>query len=163
MNLFQYLSRYFWAVCLAISLFNYVAAERRLNSTAANDAERAEVARRYLRWFAAAGAVPWLVMGWGQVIGHVPSVWYYFRPQDRNPYVIAWHGSIFLLSVLYAVWVFFADGARKTREYEIFAAIGMRSRKPMPEGVIKLLAAFGPVFVLVSVYSAASMDARIPP
>ena len=163
MDPFHYISRYFWVICLGFSLFNYIAAERRLQSCATGGKERAEVASRYLRRFSIAGALPWLVMGWGQVIGNVPSVWHYFRPQDKNPYVIAWLGSIFLLAVLYAVWVFFAGGARKINEFELLAAIGMRRTKPMPEFLIKLLAALGPLFVVLWVYMAASMNAPVPP
>lgn len=163
MDPFHFVGRYFWAICLAFSLFNYVAAQRRLNSTITGSTAQAEIAHGYLRWFSIAGAVPWLVIGFGQIVGGTPSVWYYFRPQDLNPYVIAWLASIFLLSVLFAVWVFAADGARKTKEFELLSAIGMRTKKPIPEALIKLLAALGPVFVLFWVYLAASMNAPIPP
>lgn len=162
MDIFPFISRHFWAICLAFLLFNYLAAERKISSSVTLSVAQLDAAKRYLRWFSLASTLPWLVMGWGQVVGGVPSVWHYFRPQDRNPYVLAWLASIFVLSVLYAVWVFFADGARKTREYELLAAIGMRARKPMPEGLIKLFAALGPFFVVLWVYLAASMDTPVP-
>jgi len=162
MDLFHYISRYFWGVCLVVALINFVSADKRIGSSDVDDKDRADIARRYLRRFSVAGAIPWLIMGWGQVVGNVPTVWYYFRPQDENPYVIAWLGSIFLLSLLYAVWIFFADGARKIHEYELFATVGMRNIKSMPRFLIKLLAAFGPVFVGIWVYLTASMNVSIP-
>ncbi len=160
MNPFHFISRYFWAISLAFSCFNYLAATRRLNATA--DAERIRLGQHYLRWFAISGTVPWLVMGVGQIVGATPTVWYYFRPQDRNPFVIAWLASLFLLSVFFAIWVFAADGARKTRELELLSAIGMRSRKPMSEFFIKLFAAIGPAFVLLWALLVVSMNAQIP-
>ncbi|MCB5184562.1 hypothetical protein LG201_05030 [Methylobacillus gramineus] len=165
MDPFHLIGRYFWAICLVFSLFNYLTARRRLNSTITARTEQAAIAKSYHQWFPIAGAIPWLVMGFGQIIGHTPSIWYYFRPQDFNPYVIAWLASVFLLSILFAVWVFAADGARKTREFELLSAIGigMRSKKPIPEALIKLLAALGPVFLLLWVYLAVSMNAPTPP
>ena len=163
MDPFHLIGRYFWAICLVFSLFNYVAARRRLNSTITAGTEQAEIAKSYLQRFSIAGVVPWLAMGFGQIIGDTPSIWYYFRPQDLNPYVIAWLASVFLLSILFAVWVFAADGARKTREFELLSAIGMRSKKPIPEVLIKLLAALGPAFVLLWVYLAVSMNAPTTP
>ena len=105
--------------------------------------------------------IPWVVMGWGHLAGNVPTLGHYFRPQDANPYVIAWLGSIFLLSILYALWVFLADGARKMQEFGSLVSAG-RSRKPMSRARIKLGAALWPVFVVVWTYLAAAMDALVP-
>ncbi len=146
MNLFQFFSQYFWAVCLTFSAYNYLTSEHRLISLPPGDLRHTQVAQRHRRWFALAAAMPWCVMGYGQLIGGVPTVWHYFRPQDRNPYVIAWIGSIFMLSVVYAAWVLFDDGARKANQYGVFSALGRRGVKPKPEWQIKFLAAAGPFF-----------------
>jgi hypothetical protein len=100
-------------------------------------------------------------MGFGQVLGGVPSVWYYFRPQDGNPYVLAFVGTILLLSIAFAYWVLVADGARKVIEFQLADLMGWRGIK-LTEGRVKLFAAAGPFFVLLWVYLAASMDAPIP-
>lgn len=163
MDPFHFISRNFWVICLVVSMFNYLAAERWLQSLATVNAEQAEVGKRYRRWVALAGAMPWFVMGYGHVIGGVPTVWYYFRPQDRDPYVLAWLGSIFLLTVLFGVWVFVAGGARKINQYEVFRVLGMRGKKPMPELLIKFLAAIGPFGTVLWAYLAASMNVLTPP
>jgi hypothetical protein len=162
-NPFQLISRYFWVICLAFSLINFVTSQYRLKSRTTSDSEKREIGSRYLIWFSLANTIPWVVMGWGQVIGGVPSVWYYFRPQDQNPYVITWFVSIFLLSVIYTIWVFAADGVNKIREYELLSAIGVRSNHLTSEVLIKIFAALGPAFVLLWVYLVSTMNATIPP
>lgn len=106
--------------------------------------------------------IPWLLMGGSIVSGGVPDIWHYFRPQDGNPHVIVWLATIFAISVIYAIWVFVADGARKTREFELLRVVGMPSEKPMAEWLIKLWAAVGPAFVVIWILLAASMDAPVP-
>jgi hypothetical protein len=162
MNPFELIGRYFWAICLAFCLFNYLVALRRLEQTPTPIGASQNTAKQHLRWFAIAAAFPWLVMGVGQLTGGTPTVWYYFRPQDYNPFVIAWLSSIFLLSVLYAGWVFFAEGARKVREFNLLAAIGARNARKLPEPIIKLLAALGPFFVVAWIYLVASTNAALP-
>ena len=52
-------------------------------------------------------------MGVGCTIGGVPSLWYYFRPRDGNPFVLAWWLSVLILYVLTVYWIFFNKGAEK--------------------------------------------------
>jgi hypothetical protein len=149
-NLFQYLfSQYFWLLCLAVTVYDYVAVRRRLAATADLDADAAAGLNEYLRRFALVTSIPWLIMGAGQIVGSTPAVWYYFRPQDRNPFVLAWFGSIFLVSVWYAYWVLLAGGAKITVE------LGKVSRGgtfppflPLSEFWVKVFAAIGPFFVV---------------
>ena len=57
------------------------------------------------------GNLPWIVMGAGILFGGVPSMDYYFRPQDGNPFVIAVFISVFFLWVLGTYWLFLKSGA----------------------------------------------------
>src|SRR5690349_2572824 len=126
MDPFHLLSQYFWVVCLAMSAFNYFAARRQAAASSAFNVSQNEEAARYFRWFSLAAAAPWIVMGLGQLSGFTPTVWYYFRPQDLNPFVIAWLACIFLLALIYAVWVLLLGGARKVHELQLLSAVGMR-------------------------------------
>lgn len=158
---FRLISTYFWLIALAFSVFNYLRAGRDLSSAALSTGQESE-ARVYLRRLAIAGALPWFIVGVGQLTGHVPSIWHYFRPQDGNPFVTAWLVLMFLQACFFAWWVLFAGGAWKIREYKLMTVFGQSGAKPMPDIWIKLLAALGPVFVLVWVFMAASMDAPLP-
>lgn len=162
MDPFRLISQYFWLLCLGFTGINYVIARRRIEQAKGIGSTYPEAAIPYLRWFWLASGLPWLVMGYGQLTGSTPTVWYYFRPQDHNPFVIGWLACIFMLSVVYAIWVLFFGGARKVQELQLFSTFGMRTKNPLSELMIKLLAAIGPFFVLVWIYLAASMDAPIP-
>src|SRR5262249_10162598 len=48
--------------------------------------------------------VPWLVMGFGNVLGRV-SIFDYARPQDGNPWVLAFWGTLLLLHLLLGWWI----------------------------------------------------------
>jgi hypothetical protein len=159
-DLFRVLSEYFWLVALAFSTFNYLKAERDNSASLAGEARQS--ARALLRVFAIAMAAPWLVMGLGQLSGSTPTVWYYFRPQDENPFVIAWLGIIFLLSCLFAWWVLLAGGASKVSELNLMAMLGHRTTKPVSENMVKFFAVLGVAIFPVWVYLAVSMNAPLP-
>ena len=113
-NLFNLIGRYFWAVCLAFSAYNYIVGLRSLVSRESTDPRASEAAVNLRRWFAVAGALPWVVMGWGILVGGVPNVWSFFRPQDRNPYVLAWFATLFIIAFGFAFWVFILEGAERS-------------------------------------------------
>jgi hypothetical protein len=101
-------------------------------------------------------------MGVGQVSGATPNVWYYFRPQDGNLFVLAWLAVAFLLSVTYAWWVVFAGGAQRVRELNLMAALGQQRSKPPSERTIKVFAV-GTLLVFPGwLYLVVSMNAPLP-
>jgi hypothetical protein len=101
-------------------------------------------------------------MGFGQTVGGVPNVSHYFRPHDLNPYVLAFVGSIFLISVSFAYWVFFLGGAKKAMQFRLLEAVGLRGNVELTEGRVKLFAALGPPFVILWVLLAVWMNVPIP-
>lgn len=109
-RLFDSVGRYFWLICLAISACRYYAAGRRVDAEEdVGESMRLE-RTKYIRLFTGASTLPWIVMGLGQLTGSTSSVWDYFRPQDINPFVLAFVGSVFALfnghvvSVLFHEW-----------------------------------------------------------
>ena len=98
-QLFDFLSQYFWLVCIVVALFNFMVSDRVLR-------------RKYLGRFWGLSVLPWLVVGYAQITGAVPSIWAYFRPQDRNPYVWTFYGAILFVYGVIAYWILFMDGAR---------------------------------------------------
>ncbi len=97
MELFKFISKYFWLVAIVFTGVNCLIFKRRSEKHIKQNPELAEgysvLFRGYLFWM----NVPWIIMGIGCTIGRIPSVWYYFRPKDGNPYVLAWFGSVFAL------------------------------------------------------------------
>jgi hypothetical protein len=161
-EIFTLISRYFWLIALAFSAFNYLRARGDfLRSEAVEQATSGEHAL-YLKRFAFGGALPWVVMGVGQLTGTAPTVWHYFRPQDGNPFVLAWLAVCFAVTCIYAWWVLAAGGAQKVRDFNLLAAMGQRSSKPPSLFSVKALAAIGPLFFPVWVFLAISLNAPLP-
>jgi hypothetical protein len=163
--LFDLIGRNFWLICIAITFVNYrKAAGMPLWPGAGVDRSAAPSPRRivYLRRAAFVGVLPWLVMGWGIVVGGVPNVWGFFRPQDRNPYVLAWFATLFALAIANALWVFLAGGARTIREYDLTALTRKSGGKPPSETWIKVISAIGPFWILGWTYLVSTMNAPMP-
>ena len=111
MELFAFISKYFWLVAIVFTTVNFFVFKRRSEKHIKENPELAKgyskLFRGYLFWM----NIPWIIMGIGCTIGGVSSVWYYFRPRDGNPYVLAWFGSVFALWILGTFWLFFRGGA----------------------------------------------------
>jgi hypothetical protein len=83
MDLFHILGRYFLLLYLAIGGYRYFVGLRSLASKDPADPRTSAEAIAY------------------------------FRPQDRNAFVLAWFVSVFLLAFYFAFWAFFRGGAEK--------------------------------------------------
>jgi hypothetical protein len=162
-TLFDLVGRYFWLICLAISGYQYYMLDRGAEpEMQAQRPDRDAEATRYKRLFIGASTLPWLVMGVGQLTGSTSSVWEYFRPQDMNPFVLAFVGSVFLLSTGLLYWVFSMEGSRKAVELQLMQAHGLFGSKPLTERQVKLFAAVGPIFVILWIVMCIYMDAPPP-
>jgi hypothetical protein len=118
MDLFTFVSRYFWVIFIGVSVINYLMMDRFDNSEEDRQVDRT-LRRRYLAWLWGLSCVPWLVAGYGQVVGAIPSVWALFRPQDRNPYVWAFYAAILDVYMVVVYWTLFRDGARIAAELRL--------------------------------------------
>jgi hypothetical protein len=169
LNLFNIVGRYFWLLCLALSAYQYVAGVRSLASRDPTDPRASAEAIALRRRFVILSDLPWVVMGWGILAGGVPNV-YFFRPQDRNPYVLAWFASIFVIVLYFAFWVFFRGGAEKVvllQPVEIkWHRTGFRGTTrgtvELTVGRVKLFAAIGPIWIAFCTYVMSVMDAPLP-
>jgi hypothetical protein len=170
MNLFHILGRHFWLLCLSLTAYRYVFGMRSLASRDARDPRVSPAAIALRRWFAVASALPWVVMGWAIFIGGVPNIWYFFRPQDRNPYVLGWFATIFAGALYFAFWVFLLEGAEKVvvlQPVEIkWHRAGFRGTTrgtvELTVGRVKLFAAIGPIWIAAWIWLVSSMDAPLP-
>lgn len=169
-GLFFQIGRYFWALALLITAYQYAAGMRLLRSYDATDPRASPAAIALRRQFAVLGSVPWAIMGWGILAGGVPNVWYFFRPQDGNPYVLAWIGSIFVLAFGFAFWVFMLDGAQKVvvlkpielKWYRTGFRRTTQGTVQLTVGRVKLFAALAPFWVALWTWLVWSIDAPLP-
>jgi hypothetical protein len=106
-----------------------------------------------------ASTLPWIVMGLGQVTGGTATVWDYFRPQDMNPFVLAFVGSVVALSLAMVYWIFFMGGAQKAAELKLMQTYGISGQAPLSQRQVKLFAALGPVVVIAWIALCILIDA----
>jgi len=127
---FQFFGRYFWAIAIGISLINYVIGRRRIVAASGlNEIQQSETLGRFGRLYLLSD-IPWLVMGWGVLFGGVPSVFSFFRPQDHNPYVTYWYGSLLLLAVVNALWIMLADVRAECESFSSSVCLARGKRTP---------------------------------
>lgn len=158
----QIASDYFWLVALAFTGWNFVTGSRAVHRAAARSGASGEEIDLYARRFAVGAAAPWFVMGLGQLSGQTRSVFDYLRPQDTNPFVLAWIALVLLLSALQGWWIAFGGGAEKVRDLDLLALVLPHGPRPRSIVLIKAVALLGPVFVLVWVVALIGMDAPPP-
>ena len=132
--LFTLFTTYFWLICVIITIVNGAVFKHKSKKYIEEKPELSEGYATLIRGFVFWGNVPWVVMGIGFTIGGVPSVWHYFRPQDGNPYVLAWFVSVFVVWILGTYWLFFRDGAELLVSHP--GLLNVHSSNPL---VIKLL------------------------
>ena len=170
MDLFHILGRYFWLMCLVLSAYQYFTGLRSLASMDSTDLRASSEAIGLRRWFLIVADLPWVVMGWGILIGGVPNLWAFFRRQDRNPYVLAWFVTIFAVALWFAFWVFFLGGAEKMVSLKPFEfKWHRRGFRGSSQGTVeltvsrvKLFAAMGPIWIAVWTWLVWLMDAPVP-
>ncbi len=117
MNLSAIIEKWLWivgivVVCLQAGFLSVWAEDKTMKNPQLANGYR-KIIRGYLIWF----NLPLVVMGIGCTIGGVPGIVHYFRPQDGNPYVIAFYFTIFLILGLGTYWIFLKGGAQMLSQH----------------------------------------------
>jgi len=112
MELFSLLTKWFWAVCIIVTLLNASTFRSRASRQIQAHPELEEGYRTLLKGFVVWANLPWVVMGVGCVLGGVPSVLSFFRPRDGNPFVRAFFVTVFLEWGLGTYWLIYRGGAQ---------------------------------------------------
>jgi hypothetical protein len=142
--------RYAWLIFL-LSTVGFLWPSPRLRERLTNDAAFAEVDRSIRRKAFLWMSVPWVVMGFGQLIGGVPSVWHFFDPRHGGPWVLAFFFSIFALWIASAYWIFAGDGAGVIVDHQLVAAHGIRGPIELTPNRVRLFFALALLGGLVAV------------
>jgi hypothetical protein len=162
LTLFESIGRYFWVLCLGITAINYVIGTRtQPHESRHSDALNDEASSLRLR-LALGLALPWATMGVGILIGGVPNVWYFFRPQDGNPFVLGWFACLFLIALSFSYWVFIRGGAETIIRLRLYTVLGRAGSSQWTAGRIKFFAAFGPCWLAFCMYVMSRMNVPVP-
>jgi hypothetical protein len=111
MNFFGLLSKHFWIMFIVVTFANAIIMKIRAKKHIERDPSLKVGYDTIFKGFLIWGNIPWVVIGTGILTGSVPTIWHYFKPQDGNPYVIAFFISIFTVWLLGSYWLFVKNGA----------------------------------------------------
>lgn len=111
MDIVTIMSKWFWLIFIVVSFINAVIFQLRAKEQTRRKPELAEGYRKIIRGFLIWVNLPWLIMGFGIMIGGVPGIFEYFKPAGGNPFVMTFYGFIFLVWILGTWWIFFRNGA----------------------------------------------------
>ena len=139
-SLFLIFFKYFWAIALILSIPNTFFMKRRFRRYIEVDPSLKEGYSRILRHFVFWSNLPWVVMGTCMFLGDIPYILFFFRPQDGDPYVLAWYFTIYALWVLTACWIFLRGGAEQLVKHPGFINIPFRSEIAVKALCILMLA-----------------------
>ena len=105
------IDKVFWVIAIVVTGLNALVLRSRARKEIARNPELADGYTQLFRGYLVFLNIPWLVMGVGIIVGGTRGVFDYFDPRSGNPYVIAFHLTIFLLSALAVFWIYIAGGA----------------------------------------------------
>ena len=113
MSTFELIAKYFWILFILMTFLNVYLMKKRVAPYIAKNPSLEMGYNKIFKALSTWGNLPWVVMGYGIITNNVPTMFHYFRPQDQNPYVLAWFASMFLIYLLLIHWVFFKNGAER--------------------------------------------------
>ncbi|WP_017297953.1 hypothetical protein [Nodosilinea nodulosa] len=106
-----FLNRYFWLICLLVTWINAVIFKLRSRPYIRQNPALAPGYATLIRGFLVCSSLPWLMMGFGILVGDVPAIWYFLYPNTNDPYVLAWWVLYWLNIGTIAYWVILRGGA----------------------------------------------------
>jgi len=111
MDVFNEITKYFWVLCILVMCVNALVFKVRSRKYIQENPDLEDGYSTLIRGFLIWGNIPWLFMGIGVTFGNIPSIYHCFRPQDGNPFVQAFFGSILFIWLMGSYWLFFRNGA----------------------------------------------------
>lgn len=142
----SFLEKSFW---LLMILFSYPRTPREIRNLAREQPEfgmeHSDLRRSLFLW----KSLPWAIMGAGILSGAVPDLLHYFRPQDANPFVLAFLGSLLLTWAVALYWVFHG-GAEKLARHQLVSVSPIGGGRPFSADQIKTWLVGGVFFVFMA-------------
>jgi len=105
------IDKVFWVIAIGVTCVNALILRSRARKEIARNPELADGYAQLFRGYLVFLNIPWLVMGVGIIVGGTPGVFDYFKPRSGNPYVVAFHVTVFVLWALAIFWIYIAGGA----------------------------------------------------
>src|SRR5574337_947937 len=101
---------HFWIVFIAITFINAFIQRSRISGIVAQKPELKPGYSKLIQGYLVYMNIPWLVMGAGNIFGHVP-LQQYLNLHSHNLFVLAFFVTLIVLLFFFCIWVFFRGGA----------------------------------------------------
>ncbi len=157
MNLVQMLFKHTWVLFIVVTCANALIISKRSKPHIANNPDLEHGYKTIVKSIVIWGNIPWLIMGFGILLGHVPSVLHFFRPMDGNPFIIIWFASVFWIWILSSHWFFFKNGAEILMTHP--GIFNQDFKSPMTLKLFWLLSLVGGIIGVIMIFV---MDIPIP-
>ena len=152
MDPFLFAAKWLWVPMILVTLLNYGILSSRAQTMVQGDPVRQAGYAHLLKVYYFSSLLPFIVMGIGIVFGGVPTMFHFFRPQDGNPFVLAFFATSFMLWILGVYWVYFRGGAQTLARHP---GVITKSENPL---LIKLMVLFGLVAGIAAVFMLYQLD-----
>ena len=144
----DFFERYFWVLVILFALFSS-RGPREIRDRAREDPELGREHNRLWRNMFLWKSMPWAIMGVGILSGSVPDLLHYFRPQDMNPFVLAFLGSLLLTWTVALYWAFHG-GAEKIARHQLVSVYYIGGGRPFSADQIKTWLVGGAFFIVMA-------------
>ncbi len=151
MEAFNTIGKWFWVICIIVTFLNGAIFKFRAKKRIKQTPDLEEGYNKIIKGFVTWGNLPWIVMGIGCTFGGIPSMWHYFHPQDGNPYVLSFFGSLFLIWILGSYWILFRGGAEELVNHPGIFNYDMKS--PAIVKLIWIACIFGGIVAVIMMYT----------
>ncbi len=109
--IFQFIFLNGWVVFIVFTVLNAFMLKARSQKTIARKPDLRAGYEQLFRGYLVYMNIPWLVMGFGMLVGKLPNIFSFFTPRQGNLFVLAFHASIVILWILSVRWIYFKGGA----------------------------------------------------
>ena len=144
------IDKVFWLIAIAVTCANAYILYSRSKAEVARNPELKEGYDNLLKGFLISMNLPWLVMGIGILVGGVQTVYDYSDPRAGNPYVIAFHSTIFILWALSVLWIYVGNGAEFLVKHPGWMNYNIKS--PLTLKLLLALFFFGGAFAEIAMW-----------
>jgi len=114
---FNFITQYFWLIMIGYTAMLGAIWWRRGKIVRQNYPARIASYKRLMKWFIAAGSIPWLLLGAAQIAGEYKYVFEIFDYWNAGLWTAGFYISAVILGVAANYYVFAKNGAKELSEH----------------------------------------------
>lgn len=112
-----FIDNYFWVICLLTGFINHFSFSIKARKVCKDQPELKEGFEKLLKGFLFWSNLPWLVLGFGRIVGGLTLEEAFFSLDLNNPYAVLFILTIMTIWVRGTIWLQFQNGVETLVEY----------------------------------------------